>query len=64
MKKEQSIHDIIREDLFKFQFNHYNYIEILKEKGIEKDNKSYPNYGGILYMFKSDILFKIYKNIL
>jgi hypothetical protein len=56
MKKEQSIRDIIREDLFKFQFNHYNYLEILKERGIDKDNKSYPNYSGSLYLFKVDIL--------
>ena len=54
MKEEKSIYDIIEEDLFKFQFNHFKYIQILEERGINKD--SYPNYGGQIYLFKSDLL--------
>jgi hypothetical protein len=56
MKKVKEINEIIREDLFKFQFNYYDYLEILKERGIEKDNKSYPNFDGKIYFFKVDIL--------
>jgi hypothetical protein len=58
MKKEQSINDIFRIDLLKFQFNHYNYLEIMKEREIlEEDQESLLNsYGFYLYLFEKDIL--------